>query len=338
MLVTGPYGRIETPTGVGHDLNGTTDRSREVSQGRFVGDQHDPLGDLGDGRQGVAEHGTAQLGSSGQRSEPSLGCCERLDGDDHLNRAHEAYATAMSTPPVLVPLQRTISDPDIPALRRVTSPLTRLMRRLVRVEWHGLEHLHGGGMVAAANHISYADFLSLGHFALAAGRWPHFLGKESLFRLPVIGRIVTSCEQIPVHRGSSRAAEALASAESAVRQGKLVLLYPEGTVTKDPEQWPMTGRHGAVRMALGTGCPLVPVGQWGAQDFMPAPGLSMPRPLPRKTFRVMAGPPLDLDDYRGKPLTPQLLSEATAKLMAAISGLVGILRGEDPPAEPFRLS
>ncbi len=241
----------------------------------------------------------------------------------------------MTTAPVLVPLQRTISDPDIPALRRVTGPLTRLMRRLVRVEWNGLEHLHGGGMVAAANHISYADFLSLGHFALAAGRWPHFLGKESLFRIPIIGRVVTSCEQIPVHRGSSRAAEALSSAVAAVQQGKLVLLYPEGTVTRDPEQWPMTGRHGAVRMALEAGCPLVPVGQWGAQDFMPGPRPSLPRPLPRKTFRVMAGAPVDLDDYRGEPMTSALLSEATAKLMARISELVGILRESEPPAEPF---
>lgn len=242
----------------------------------------------------------------------------------------------MSIPPVLVPLQRTITDPDIPTLRHVTSPLTRLMRRLVRVEWHGQDHLRAGGMVVAANHVSNVDFLSLAHFVLGAGRWPHFLGKESLFRLPIAGRVITASEQIPVHRDSSRAGEALTSAVAAIREGKAVLVYPEGTITKDPDQWPMRGRHGAVRMALEAGCPLVPVAQWGAQDLMPGPGAALPRPFPRKTFRVMAGPPLELDEFRDQPVTAALLATVTDRLMARITELLGILRGLTPPAEPYR--
>src|SRR5699024_10148537 len=110
---------------------------------------------------------------------------------------------------------------------------------------------------------SYADFLSLGQFVLGASRWPHFLGKESLFRIPLVGKLITACEQIPVHRGTDRAGDALASAVAAVRSGRPVVIYPEGTVTKDPQQWPMRGHSGAVRVALESGRPLVPVAQWG---------------------------------------------------------------------------
>lgn len=246
------------------------------------------------------------------------------------------YAGDMSTAPSLLPLSRSITEPASPALRRVTTALERLMRRLVLVDWRGEEHLQGGGLVLAANHISYADFLSMGHFVLASGRWPHFLGKESLFRIPLVGRLITACEQIPVHRGSARATDALASAVAAVRAGKLVAIYPEGTITKDPQQWPMRGRSGAVRIALESGRPLVPVAQWGAQELMPGPRPSLPRPWPRKTMRVAAGPPVDLSAYRGKEITSALISEATAVVMARITELLAELRDGDPPAQPYR--
>lgn len=242
----------------------------------------------------------------------------------------------MSTPPSLLPLSRSIPEPASAALRRVSTPLAMLMRRLVLVDWRGTEHLRDGGMVLAANHISYVDFLSLGHFVLGSGRWPHFLGKESLFRIPLVGRLITACEQIPVHRGSSRASDALASAVAAVRAGQLVAIYPEGTITKDPDGWPMRGRSGAVRIALESGCPVVPVAQWGAQELMPGPRPGLPRPWPRKTMRVIAGPPVDLSAYRGRPLTASLLAEASAVVMARITELLAELRGEEPPPEPYR--
>lgn len=244
----------------------------------------------------------------------------------------------MSTPPPLVPLSRTITEPASTALRRVCTPLALMMRRLVLIDWRGEEHLHGGGMVMAANHISYLDFLALGHFMLGSGRWPHFLGKESLFRAPVVGRLITACEQIPVRRGSARASDALSAAVTAVRAGQLVAIYPEGTITKDPAQWPMRGRSGAVRIALESGRPLVPVAQWGAQELMPGPRPSMPRPWPRKTMQVLAGPPIDLSPYRDRPLTAALLTDATALLMSRITELLAELRGEQPPPEPYQQS
>ena len=55
------------------------------------------------------------------------------------------------------------------------------------------------------------------------------------------------------------------AAVAAVRKGECVVVYPEGTLTRDPAQWPMTGKSGAARIALETGCPVIPVGQWGPQ-------------------------------------------------------------------------
>ena len=59
-------------------------------------------------------------------------------------------------------------------------------------------------------------------------------------------------------------------------------VYPEGTITKDPDGWPMRGKTGAARIALATGCPVIPIGQWGAQEILPAYTLR-PHVFPRRT-------------------------------------------------------
>lgn len=57
-----------------------------------------------------------------------------------------------------------------------------------------------------------------------------------------------------------------------IGQGELIGIYPEGTLTRDPNLWPMTGKTGAARIALTTGCPVIPVAQWGPQELLaPSP-------------------------------------------------------------------
>ena len=60
------------------------------------------------------------------------------------------------------------------------------------------------------------------------------------------------------------------AAVEAVEDGECVGVYPEGTITRDPDGWPMRGKTGAARIALATGCPVIPIGQWGAQELLPA--------------------------------------------------------------------
>jgi 1-acyl-sn-glycerol-3-phosphate acyltransferase len=210
------------------------------------------------------------------------------------------------------------------------------MRLFTRQQWSGAEHLPAtGGFVVCSNHISDSDPVALAHFLYDNGHPPYFLAKSALFTVPLVGRVIRGAGQIPVFRDGPDAVKAFAPAVEAVRAGKCVAIYPEATVSRDPELWPMTGKTGAARVTLETGCPLIPVAQWGAHQLLPYHSF-VPRLFPRKTMRVVAGPPVDLDDLRGRPIDVGVLREATARIIADITRLLGLLRpGETPPAEPY---
>lgn len=212
--------------------------------------------------------------------------------------------------------------------------LRPLLMVLTRRRWSGVEHLPDGGFIFAANHISHADPLLFAHFVYDAGYSPHFLAKESVLRLPVLGRLLRSTGQIAVTRESVSAAQAYRDAVAAVRRGSSVIVYPEGTLTRDPELWPMVGKTGGARIALESGCPVVPCAQWGAQ-YLLMPYAKRPRLVPRPVNQVLAGEPVDLDDLRGQPVSSAVLREATERIMTAIAELLGQLRGEAPPPVRF---
>lgn len=221
-----------------------------------------------------------------------------------------------------------------PTYRLVVRLLRPLLTLLARRDWRGAEHLPAsGGLVVCANHLSYLDPLTLAHFLVDAGRPPYFLAKEELFAAPVLGAVVRRAEQIPVHRGTADASAALDAAVSALRAGRCVAVYPESTLTRDPALWPMAGKSGAARLALTTSAPVVPVAQWGPQEIL-FPYSKRLRLFPRRTVRVLAGPPVDLDDLRGRPLDAEVLTEATRRIMADITALLEQLRGEAAPARP----
>lgn len=235
-------------------------------------------------------------------------------------------------------LAARIEEPGEPMLRRTVRLLNAVFARLTGRDWRGAEKVpRSGGVVIVANHISNVDPLAVGQFVAYAGRWPRFLAKESLFRVPVVGSVITACGQIPVRRGTDSVGSALEQAIDAVRSGRAVIIYPEGTITLDPDLWPMAGKTGVARIALATGCPVIPVGQWGAQEIMYGKRIHPPRFLPRKTLRVLAGDPVPLDDLRGRPVTAALLRQATDRIMAAITALVAELREQPaPPAAGTR--
>jgi len=176
--------------------------------------------------------------------------------------------------------------------------------------------------------------MTLGWFLYEHGRLVRYLAKDALWRTPLLKHIVRDAKQIPVSRLTTDAAKAFEAACAAVREGECVGVYPEGTITKDPDGWPMRGKTGAARIALETGCPVIPIGQWGAQEILPAYTLRY-HAIPRRTAHYKVGDPVDLADLVGKPITNEILQEATERIMAAITALVADLRHEQPPAVRF---
>lgn len=222
-----------------------------------------------------------------------------------------------------------------PAAFRVAATAARPWLMLVtRRDWSGAENLPpSGGFVVVSNHLSHADPFVLCHYLVDNGQAPRFLGKVEVFDVPVLGAVLRSAGQIPVYRESSLAGQAYRAAVAAVRDGACVVAYPEGTLTREPDLWPMRGKTGAVRIAVETGCPLIPVAQWGAQDLLP-PYARLPRPG-RHTMHVRAGPAVDLTAYRGQPLTRDLLETATEDVMRALTQQLEVLRGSQAPDTRF---
>ncbi len=191
-----------------------------------------------------------------------------------------------------------------------------------------------GGCIVAINHISHIDPLLSAHFVYDHGRLPRYLAKSGLFKNKALGGFLRAAGQIPVERLTQHAVGAFDAAVEAVRRGECVVVYPEGTLTRDPDLWPMVGKTGAARIALETGCPVIPVGQWGAQGLLP-PYSAKLRVYPRQTIQMKAGDPVDLSDLLTAPRSSATIAAATDRIMAAIVDLVADLRGGQPPAERF---
>ena len=216
-------------------------------------------------------------------------------------------------------------------LAAVAAPLIAL---LFKLEIHGAEKLpREGAYVLAPNHYSEADPLAVALAVWKAGRAPRFMAKESLFRVPVLGWILRSTGMIPVARSSSAssARQTLETSETLVRLGRGVIVYPEGSLTREPDLWPMRGKTGAVRLAMAAGIPVIPMAQWGVQQVMPRYGKLRLWPL-RRRVKVIFGDPVDLTAFQ-KEGQASNLAAATDKVMADVAGLLSQLRGEPAPAE-----
>lgn len=228
---------------------------------------------------------------------------------------------------------RSARSEKTPIFRVLAALLLPFMNLLGRYHLEQGEKLPAtGAVVVSPNHYSEIDPIVIGVAIWKLGRAPRYLAKASLFRVPVLGWFLRRSEQIPVERQGSRGSDPLAAANQLVDNDLVVVVYPEGTLTRDPELWPMRGKTGAVRLALTAGVPLVPVAHWGTQRIMPryGKGISL---FPRKDVRIRFGDPVDLSRFEGRSLDAATLTEATELLMTAITGLVGELRGESPPVE-----
>lgn len=230
-----------------------------------------------------------------------------------------------------------IARPDSRSYRSIAWLIRHLMFAVCRYDWKGGEHLqHDGGFIAAANHASELDALSFAQYLYDHGVEPRILAKRGLFTSPLTGWILRSTRMIPVDRGSVAAQESLMAARDQLGRGACVAILPEGTLTRDPDMWPMEGKTGLARLALATRLPVVPVAQWGAHEILPRYGRVL-KPFPRKKVSVHAGPAVDLSDLYDRPTDTEALREATTRVMDAITAILEDIRGEQAPEKRFDL-
>jgi len=211
-------------------------------------------------------------------------------------------------------------------------PVTWLGKRVTR----GAERIpRQGGAILVLNHISHLDPVVDAVFVHRNKRVPRFLAKDSLFRIPVAGKIIGGAGTIPVYRGTSNAADSLRAANQALREGKIVVIYPEGTISKDPEAWPMRPFPGVARLALANDVPVLPIARWGTNHILNGYTKTF-RPFPRKTITTYVGEPVDLSQFRGEqPPTNTTLVRVTDVIMTEVKTLLAEIRAEQPPAGFF---
>jgi 1-acyl-sn-glycerol-3-phosphate acyltransferase len=208
---------------------------------------------------------------------------------------------------------------------------------LFRLRWRGLDRVPGpdaGGVIIAVNHVSQIDTVLMARAVWQSGRVPRFMIKAGVFGWPGVGRIMRGAGQIPVYRGTTDATQSLRDAVVALERGEAVVIYPEGTTSKDPAGWPMQAKTGIARLVLlSPDTPVVPMGQWGAH---PMGGFSWRRLGRRRVSQLSVGEPLDLSRFRGKEPSQTTLREITDEIMGAVRDEVARLRGEPAPREFFK--
>jgi 1-acyl-sn-glycerol-3-phosphate acyltransferase len=203
---------------------------------------------------------------------------------------------------------------------------------LVKVRYRHIERIpQQGPMIIVTNHVSHIDPFLISKFILDAARTPRFLAKESLFDVPAVGWAMHKMGHIPVKRGTTDARQSLAKAVEALENGGVLVLHPEGTVTRDPDGWPMMGKTGAARLAtLVPDVPVIPLAQWGVQEQFDLYRKKI-KLIPRPKHVISVGEPVDLSAFRDREPNTKALHEITEVIMRRLRNDVAELRGRTAP-------
>ncbi|MDT4939221.1 MAG: hypothetical protein QOG80_2892 [Pseudonocardiales bacterium] len=207
---------------------------------------------------------------------------------------------------------------------------------LIKSSYRHLDRLpEQGAAILVTNHISHVDPFLIAKMIIDGGRTPRFLAKSTIFDVKVIGAAMRGMGHIPVKRGSADARQSLSAAVDSLRSGRILALHPEGTVTRDPAGWPMSGKTGAARLAmLVPDIVVIPVAQWGVQDSIDLYRRKV-RLVPRPKHTLSIGEPIDLSAFRGREPTPAVLKEITELIMVRLRADVAELRGVPAPPGPL---
>lgn len=230
---------------------------------------------------------------------------------------------------------RRRSHKGLPVALRIIAPIVRLMSRaLFKEHFRGSQNIPASGpAILVANHVSVVDPLAMAGYVWQAGRLPQFLIKDGVFKVAIVGSAMRVCRQVPVSRGSAHALKSLSAAIKILHEGGVIVVYPEGTVTRQKEFWPMRAKTGVGRIALELpDVPILPIWQDGAQKVWNH-HTGKKSFFPRKITRIVAGEPLDLSAERALPEAVAMRA-ITDSIMNVITEGVGVLRNAAPPEVP----
>lgn len=230
-----------------------------------------------------------------------------------------------------VPHERTTLRRLEPWYRGVTSIFQFPSWAWFKWRFEGAEHIpREGPVLVAANHISYYDPIAHGYFLITrAKRYPRFLAKIELFDNKLIGPLLRRMKHIPVRRGSGDHGPIEFGLRS-LRQGEMILVYPESTVTTNPDFSPMKGKTGIARLAIISGVPVIPLAVWGSAPVWQKGGRKNRNFKYGRPIWVKAGPPLDFSRFEGRADDPTAIREVTDEVMAQLSLLVDDMKARYP--------
>jgi 1-acyl-sn-glycerol-3-phosphate acyltransferase len=217
----------------------------------------------------------------------------------------------------------------------VVAVVARLQVAGARGRADAVKRLPDGPVIVISNHTSYADGVLLALVCRRLGRSARLLATAGVFRAPLVGRLVRRLGFIPVERGTERAGRSLDDAAAALAAGELVALFPEGRLTRDPEHWPERAKTGAVRLALRTGAPIVPVALVGAHRLVGRRHLVhdlVTSVVLRPRVESAVGAAIDVGALLRGPETADEVRRISDVVMEALIDLVEQLRGETAPA------
>jgi 1-acyl-sn-glycerol-3-phosphate acyltransferase len=202
---------------------------------------------------------------------------------------------------------------------------------LIKMRYRHLERIpQVGPIIIVTNHVSHIDPFLVSKLVLDAARTPRFLAKEAIFDVPVVGWAMRTMGHIPVKRGTMDARQSLADAVASLGNNEVIVLHPEGTVTRDPDGWPMIGKTGAARLvSLVPDVPVIPLAQWGVQEQIDLYKKKV-KLIPRPKHVISVGEPIDLSAFRDRKPTVKMLREMTDVIMRRLRDDVAELR--DLPA------
>jgi 1-acyl-sn-glycerol-3-phosphate acyltransferase len=205
------------------------------------------------------------------------------------------------------------NGPAALALYRTVRTLVAIITRgYTRMSIEGRHNIpRTGAFVLAPVHRSYVDTPIA---ACVTPRRMRYLGKDSMWKLPWFGWVISALGAIPVTRGTADR-EALSRSVAVLQGGDPLVLFPEGERKSGPVVQPLF--DGAVYVALKAGVPIVPVGIGGSERVMPKGARFV---FPRKV-RVVIGEPLLPNVPAGGRVSRSALAEQSAMLHAELQRL-----------------